>query len=59
MDALGTRWPGWQPRLAAFLMTDPLRQMRDTLQQLHRQAIMPRSQGDQFAVPAAPPESPA
>lgn len=53
MDALGTRWPGWQPRLAAFLMADPLRSTREALQQLHRQAIMPRSQGDLFAVPPA------
>lgn len=53
MDALGTRWPGWQPRLAAFLMADPLRSTRETLQQLHRQAIMPRSQGDLFAPPPA------
>lgn len=60
MDALGTRWPGWQPRLAAFLMADPLRSTRQTLQQLHRQAIMPRSQGDLFAPPPASlPEPPA
>ncbi|MCC7634028.1 glycosyltransferase family 2 protein [Stenotrophomonas rhizophila] len=60
LDALGTRWPSWQPRLAAFLMADPLRQQRQALQRLHRQAIMPRSQGDLFAVPAtASPEQPA
>ncbi|WP_369969625.1 glycosyltransferase family 2 protein [Stenotrophomonas rhizophila] len=60
MDALGTRWPGWQPRLAAFLMADPLLSTRQTLQQLHRQAIMPRSQGDLFAPPPASlPEPPA
>lgn len=59
MDALGTRWPGWQPRLAAFLMADPLRSTRQNLQQLHRQAIMPRSQGDLFAMPPASlPEPP-
>lgn len=54
MEALGTRWPAWQPRLAGFLMADPLRATRDALQQLHQQAIMPRSQGDLFAAPATP-----
>jgi len=59
MEALGTRWPAWQPRLAAFLMADPLLQLRQDLQRLHRQAIMPRSQGDLFGPPATPPpESP-
>lgn len=58
MDALGTRWPGWPPRLAAFLMGDPLRDPRQALQQLHRQAIMPRSQGDLFAPPPASPLEP-
>ncbi|MGH8040140.1 MAG: glycosyltransferase family 2 protein [Stenotrophomonas sp.] len=58
MEALATRWPAWQPRLASFLMGDPLLQAREALQQLHRQAIMPRSQGDLFGSPAAPdPES--
>ncbi len=54
MEALGTRWPAWQPRLAGFLMADPLRATREALQQLHQQAIMPRSQGDLFAAPATP-----
>ncbi len=54
MEALGTRWPAWQPRLAGFLMADPLRATREALQQLHQQAIMPRSQGDLFAAPAVP-----
>lgn len=58
MDALGTRWPGWRPRLAAFLMGDPLRQARQALQQSYQQAIMPRAQGDLFA-PSAAPEFPA
>lgn len=58
MYALGTRWPGWPPRLAAFLMGDPLREPRQVLQQLHRQAIMPRSQGDLFAPPPASPLEP-
>ncbi len=55
MEALGTRWPAWQPRLAGFLMSDPLLQLRRDLQHLHQQAIMPRSQGDLFAAPVTPP----
>jgi hypothetical protein len=57
MEALGTRWPAWQPRLAGFLMADPLLRLRQDLQRLHQQAIMPRSQGDLFGSPAPPPES--
>lgn len=58
MDALATRWPGWQPRLAGFLMADPLLRTRQALQQLYRQAIMPRAQGDLFGAPATDaPES--
>jgi hypothetical protein len=53
MEALATRWPAWPPRLAGFLMADPLRPPREALQALHQQAIMPRSQGDLFAAPAA------
>ncbi|MFI8717234.1 glycosyltransferase family 2 protein [Stenotrophomonas sp. NPDC077464] len=56
MEALGTRWPAWQPRLAGFLMADPLLQLRQDLQRLHQRAIMPRSQGDLFASSA--PSSP-
>jgi len=59
MDALATRWPGWQPRLAGFLMHDPLQQARMLLQQRHAQAIMPRAQGDLFVSPATvAPEPP-
>lgn len=54
MEALGTRWPAWPPRLAGFLMADPLRATREALQHLRQQAIMPRSQGDLFAAPAPP-----
>jgi len=40
-------------------MGDPLLQVRQDLQRLHQQAIMPRSQGDLFGSPAAPaPEPP-
>ncbi len=59
MEALATRWPAWPPRLAGFLMADPLQQARHDLQQHHRQAIMPKAQGDLFAPPViAVPESP-
>ena len=47
-DALANRWPGWAPRLAGFLMHDPLRALRDDLQARHQRAIMPQAQGDLF-----------
>ena len=31
LDVLAARWPGWHPRLARFLMDDPLRALRDAL----------------------------
>jgi len=31
MDALNARWPAWHPRLAGFLMGDPLRDLRTQL----------------------------
>lgn len=31
LDVLAARWPGWHPRLARFLMDDPLRPRRDAL----------------------------
>lgn len=34
MEALAVRWPGWHPRLATFLMQDPLRGPRDRLASL-------------------------
>lgn len=58
LEALATRWPAWMPRLAAFLMHDPLHGLRQDLQLLQQQAIMPREQGDLF-VPSSPPEPPA
>ena len=48
MEALAGRWPGWAPRLAEFLMRDPLDGLRQTLQQAHARAIMPAAQGDLF-----------
>lgn len=38
MDALDTRWPAWNARLATFLMDDPLRAARGRLEALYRQA---------------------
>ena len=31
LDVLAARWPGWHPRLARFLMDDPLHPWRDAL----------------------------
>ena len=31
MPALASRWPGWHPRLADFIMRDPLREARERL----------------------------
>lgn len=55
MEALGNRWPGWAPRLADFLMHDPLHALRLDLQQRHRQAIMPAGQGELFTTPTPEP----
>lgn len=56
LDALASRWPAWAPRLAGFLMHDPLRGVREGLQQHYRQAIMPRAQGDLFGASSQPQE---
>ncbi|EPG2418211.1 TPA: glycosyltransferase [Stenotrophomonas maltophilia] len=58
LEALAARWPGWVPRLADFLMHDPLHGLRADLQQRMRQAIMPKEQGDLF-VSSSAPEPPA
>jgi len=57
LDALAARWPAWTPRLAGFLMKDPLQQARADLQQRYQRAIMPAAQGELFAPPSPPPES--
>ncbi|MCR8715550.1 glycosyltransferase family 2 protein [Stenotrophomonas indicatrix] len=57
LEALVARWPGWVPRLADFLMHDPLHALRQDLQHNLQQAIMPRGQGDLF-VPPSPLEPP-
>lgn len=38
MDALATRWPDWNARLARFLMNDPLHDVRVRLDACHVQA---------------------
>ena len=48
LDALAARWPAWHARLAAFLMSDPLRDMRERLQALHLQ-LRDTPQHDLFA----------
>ena len=32
MDAIAARWPAWNARIAQFLMDDPLRVLREQLQ---------------------------
>ncbi len=48
LEALANRWPGWAPRLAGFLMHDPLHGARQDLQARYQRAIMPQAQGDLF-----------
>ena len=49
LEALQARWPGWNARLAEFLMHDPLQALREQLQRLHAESGSPRTQGDLFA----------
>ena len=44
LDVLAARWPGWHPRLAAFLMEDPLAPLRDELSRRHADAGSARAQ---------------
>ncbi|WP_454833009.1 glycosyltransferase family 2 protein [Pseudoxanthomonas wuyuanensis] len=48
MDAINARWPAWHPRLADFLMHDPLRQPRERLAALYEQVGMPEPQRELF-----------
>ncbi|MET0131318.1 MAG: glycosyltransferase [Stenotrophomonas chelatiphaga] len=57
LEALASRWPAWTPRLADFLMHDPLRAAREDLQLRYQRAIMPKAQGDLFGV-ASPLQEP-
>ncbi|WP_372015943.1 glycosyltransferase family 2 protein [Pseudoxanthomonas sp. 10H] len=54
LDVLAARWPAWHSRLAAFLMSDPLREPREHLQALHRQ-MREHPQHDLFAPQDATP----
>ena len=53
MDALAARWPAWHPRLAGFLMHDPLRATREQLQALHER-LRSTPQHDLFHASAEP-----
>ena len=53
LEALAVRWPAWHPRLAGFLMQDPLRQAREQLQELHAR-LRTTPQHDLFAAPVEP-----
>jgi hypothetical protein len=44
LDLLAARWPGWHPRLAAFLMDDPLAQLRIELSRRHHDVGGPQAQ---------------
>ena len=47
-DALAIRWPGWQARLAQFLMHDPIYRQRQALQQALHASASPTLQADLF-----------
>ncbi len=49
MDALAVRWPDWHPRLANFLMRDPLYGMREQLQRVHAGIDPPQAQHQLFS----------
>jgi GT2 family glycosyltransferase len=53
LDALAARWPGWRPRLAHFLMHDPL---RDHRRELGRRlaGLEPPAQHELFAAASVP-----
>ena len=48
MDALNARWPTFTPRLATFLMDDPLRGPRERLAALYADIGSPERQRDLF-----------
>ncbi|MEP6634872.1 MAG: glycosyltransferase [Luteimonas sp.] len=49
LDALAARWPTWHPRLAHFLMDDPLRDTRDALSRSFAGIDPPQAQRELFA----------
>lgn len=54
MDRIGVRWPGWHPRLANFLMHDPLRAARGQLSLLLDRVDPLPPQAELFPKDAAP-----
>ncbi|MBE2209967.1 MAG: glycosyltransferase [Xanthomonadaceae bacterium] len=48
LDVLAVRWPGYRPRLAQFLMDDPLHDTRLELQRLYDEAADDSLQDDLF-----------
>ncbi|KAB8187479.1 glycosyltransferase [Lysobacter maris] len=48
MERLAVRWPDWHPRLAGFLMRDPLRESRERLAALLAEVGPPDPQRDLF-----------
>ena len=49
MEALASRWPDWHPRLAGFIMRDPLHQTRGQLQAALAGLEVPAQQQELFA----------
>lgn len=49
MDAIAARWPDWHPRLAHYLMQDPLRASRTQLAAILDSLGPPEAQRDLFA----------
>lgn len=49
LDVLAARWPDWHARVANYLMSDPLREMREHLISALANVGPPRAQGDLFA----------
>lgn len=54
MEALAVRWPDWHPRLASFLMSDPLREARERLTRLLAHIDSPQPQRELFPPPGVP-----
>ena len=52
LDLLAARWPAWHPRLARFLMDDPLGEVRAELSRRHA-GVGSRLQADLFAAAGA------
>lgn len=56
MDRLAVRWPDWHPRLAGFLMRDPLQAARRQLEHWLATVGPPVPQADLFPDPLEPAE---